>query len=325
MVLQAEDKRHRVRAVRDKAQVRRQKKALRHNRGENSSMLLRNLLFIFFIPAISVIFYKPLKDLAILSLGYNELYSHIVLIPFVSIYFAYLKRDGIFSDVRYSPKAGIPLIILSASLYFFGKTQGFRLDQNDYLSLMTFSAILMLIGGFVLFYGLQAFRAASFPLFFLVFMIPIPSLVMDKIISLLQKASTEVTYVLFKLTGVPFYREGFFFHLPGLSIEVAEQCSGIRSSIALFITSIIAGKLFLNTTSRKAILALSVFPIAVFKNGVRIVTLTLLGMYVDPRILDSNLHKRGGIPIFIFAFLILLSVSWFLKKSEKGKEKRRKA
>ncbi|MBI4684804.1 MAG: exosortase [Nitrospirae bacterium] len=284
-------------------------------------MKQRNLLFIFFFLVIAAIFYAPVKNLLILSLRYNELYSHIVLIPFVSMYFIYIDKNKIFSNIGYSAKAGIPLIIIGVILFLWGKTQGSGFNQNDYLSLMTSSAIVMLIGGFVLFYGLKAFKAAMFPLFSLVFMIPVPSLIMDSFIAFLQRASTEVAYILFTLTGVSFLREGFVFHLQGISVEVAEQCSGIRSSLALFITSIIAGKMFLNTSSRKVILALSVFPITVFKNGVRIVTLTLLGMYVDPRILDSNLHKRGGIPIFILAIMLLLSVLWILRKSEAIKKK----
>ena len=66
-------------------------------------------------------------------------------------------------------------------------------------------------------------------------MIPIPGLIMDKIIYALQVGSTEGSEGLFIFTGVAFQREGFVFHLPGFSVEVAEQCSRIRSSLALFI------------------------------------------------------------------------------------------
>lgn len=119
------------------------------------------------------------------------------------------------------------------------------------------------------------------------------------------------------VTGIPFFREGSTFHLTKFSVEVAEECSGIRSSIALFITSILAGQLFLNSTSRKIILILSVFPITIVKNGLRIVTLSLLGNYVDIRILSSALHKQGGIPFFILALAFSGTIFWFLRKSEK--------
>lgn len=252
-----------------------------------------------------------------LSLQYNELYSHMVLIPFVSGYFLYMRRKTILSDTNYSYIFSMTLITIGAVLYLIGKSQGIKLTQNDYLSLMTFSAITFWIGGFVFFFGMQAARMAAFPLLFLLFLVPIPGVVLEKVILLLQLGSTEAAHVIFKLTGVPFVREGPVFHLPRISVEVAEQCSGIRSSIALFITSIIAGQLFLKTGWKKVVLSLSIFPIAIFKNGLRIVTLSLLGAYVDERILSTIVHKRGGIPFFIIALALLVPILWLLRKSEK--------
>jgi len=167
------------------------------------------------------------------------------------------------------------------------------------------------------FYGIHAFRTAAFPLIFLVFIIPIPSLVLEKIILLLQRGSTEVAYGLFKLTGTPMVRDGSIFYLPGISIEVAEQCSGIRSSIALFITGVLAGQLFLKTGWRKIILLLSVFPLAIIKNGIRIVTLSLFALYVDESILNSPLHRKGGVLFFIVILIPFTTILWLLRKSEK--------
>lgn len=282
-------------------------------------MRLKNILFLLFILATIAFYYQPLKDLIVLALRYNELYSHIVLIPFVSMYFMFLSRKEIVPDARYAAAAGIPFIVAGIALYLIAGSQGIALSKNDYLSAMTSSVVLLWLGGFIVVYGTRSFMAAAFPLLFLVFMIPVPDALMEKVIYQLQVGSTEVTHLLFWLTGIPFYRDGFLFYLQGISIEVAEQCSGIRSSIALLIVSVLAGKVFLKSTSRKLALAVSVFPITIFKNGVRIVMLSLLGTYVDPRILDSNLHKRGGIPIFIFAFLLLMGVLWLVKRTEKEK------
>jgi exosortase len=150
-------------------------------------------------------------------------------------------------------------------------------------------------------------------------MVPVPGFLMDRIILLLQICSAEVSYGFFKLTGVPIFREGFTFHLPGLSVEVAKQCGGIRSSLVLCIVSILAGHLFLSSWRRKFILSLWVLPITIVKNAVRIVTLTLFGVYVDPRILDSTLHQRGGIPFFLVALSLLGVVLWFLRRFESRK------
>jgi exosortase len=278
----------------------------------------RNLLFIFLSVVAVGMGYTPLRDL-LTSPTHTEYYSHILLIPLVSGYFIYSGRKEIFSDLKYSYTTGILLLIIGLLLFALGWYQGHQLNQNDYTSLMTFSVLIFWIGDFILFYGTQAFRSAIFPLLFLVFMIPIPSVLMDRIIYLLLVGSNEVTYMLFWLIGVPFLRDGFTFHLPGRSIEVAKECSGIRSSLGLFITGILAGHLFLKMGWRKFILVLFVFPIAVLKNGIRIATLSLLAIYVDGRFLtDSFLHRSGGFIFFIPALFLLGVILWLLGRSEKA-------
>ena len=175
-------------------------------------------------------------------------------------------------------------------------------NQGDYLSLVTFSAWLVWMGVFILFYGRQALKRAVFPLFFLLFLIPIPSAVTQATVQFLQRGSAEAANILFYLVGIPAVRDGYVFHLPGLSIEVAENCSGIRSSIALVITSVIAGKLLLQKRWTRSLAVISINPIAILKNGIRIVTLSFLGVYIDERIFVGDLHKKGGIFFWYFPF-----------------------
>jgi exosortase len=157
-------------------------------------------------------------------------------------------------------------------------------------------------------------------------MIPIPTLFMDRIIYFLQAASAEATHLLFIVTGIPFSREGFTFHLPGMNIEVAKQCSGIRSSLGLFITGILASHLFLKTGYRKVMTALLVFPITVFKNGIRITTLSALAVYVDEKfITQSFLHHSGGFIFYIPALLLLGTAIWYFRKSEQNPSSTEKA
>ena len=278
-------------------------------------MAARNILFLLFTSVVVVLFHDFLNELVSIS-SKSELYSHIILIPFVSGYFIYIRRRALFPEVEYSFTFGIVVILLGIILYFIGLDQGGKLNANDQLVLMVFAFVTCWIGGFLFFYGVRCFRGAAFPLLFLFFLTPIPSHVVETFIRLLQLGSAEVTHLFFRITGVPVLREGFTFHLSGMSVEVAKQCSGIRSSIALVITSIIAGQLFLKTGWRKWALVLSIFPITIFKNGLRIATLSLLGNYVDPRILSSELHKSGGIPFFLVALMLLAPVLWFLRRSE---------
>jgi exosortase len=277
---------------------------------------MRNLLFLLLTIAAVGMTYTPLRDL-LANAERSDYYSHILLIPLVSGFFFYTGRKEIFSSLKYSYTAGIPLLVIGSLLYLFGGSKVQNLNQNDYTSLIMFSVICFWIGAFVLLYGANAFRKALFPLLFLIFMIPIPSVLMEKSISALLAGSTMSTDILFRLTGIPFLKEGSVFHLPGMGIEVAKECSGIRSSLGLFITAILAGHLFLKSFQKKVVLALFVFPITVLKNGFRIVTLSSLAVYVDEKfITQSFLHHSGGFLFYIPALLLLGVVVWWLRKLE---------
>ena len=290
-------------------------------------MKRKHLIFFLFFVLAFLMAYAPLKALYDSS-SQREYYSHIVLIPLVSIYLVFQKRKLVFSEREDtegrgtdSPRndriAGISLLLAGVLLYFVGRGVGAGLNQNDFTAIIALAAVVFLNGGFILSYGLRAFKAALFPLLFLVFVIPIPSDLMDGFIYFLQVGSTEFTNMLFTVSGVPFLREGFVFHLPGMSVEVARQCSGIRSSLALLITAILAGHMFLNTWWKKVILAVLIIPITMFKNGIRILILTLMGTYWDPRWLtESSLHRDGGIVFFILALVLMAPILYWLRKGE---------
>lgn len=275
----------------------------------------RNIVFLLFAALALIMAYTPIK--ALYSSNKSEYYSHIALIPLVSIYLVYIKREEIFAKVNYLFVVGIPVLLLGIALFLGGCLWGAPLDQNNYASLIAFSIFIFINGAFILLYGMQAYRSALFPLLFLIFTVPIPTALMDNIIRFLQVGSTEFVNLLFLASGVPFVRDGFVFQLPNISVEVAKQCSGIRSGMAIFIVAILAGYMFLKSYWKIIFLVVCAVLIAMLKNGIRILTLSLLGNYVDPRILSSSLHKEGGIPFFIVALLLLAPILFFLRRSEK--------
>jgi len=282
----------------------------------------RTFLFLAFIAGSVILYVTPLVSLFRFAWG-DDTFSYIPLVPLVSAYFLYEYRKEVFSLGDRWHLAGAAPIAFAILLYALGAGQGGRLTQPDYFSLMALSFVSLLAGGLGLFYGVGAWKAAAFPIVFLLFMAPIPSVLLDRIIAFLQAWSADVSYTFFQLTGVPVYRDGFHFHLPGISVEVAKECSGIRSSISLFLVSLLAGHLMLRENWRKGVLTLSIVPITIVKNAVRIVTLTLLAAYVDPRILGSVAHRRGGYPIFLLALVLFGCVLWLLRRGEKKRSDRK--
>lgn len=283
--------------------------------------LNRDWLFLAFNVAFVLAFFGPLWDLVLTSY-HSDTFSYIPFIPFISAYLIYLDRQTIFSHERMFFAAGLLPISVGIAILFFTRKLAASLDHNDYLSLISLSLVLIWIGGFTLCYGTQLLRAAIFPLLFLFFMVPIPTIALDKIVSVLQTGSTIAADGYFKAFGLHIVRDGFVFHFPALDIVVAPECSGIRSALSLVITILLAGHFFLRTGWSKLILLLLIVPITILKNGLRIAVLSILGVYVDKRILGSELHRDGGILFFIFGLLLFWAVIVLLRKAEGGSQNR---
>lgn len=212
-----------------------------------------------------------------------------------------------------------------ASIGAFAAAQKTHLGENDFLSVMVLSWAVFLVGGFWAVYGTRAAKSAMFPLAFLLFMVPLPEAAIDGVTRFLQSWSTETASLIFNLVGAPVQRDGYFFHLPGLTVEVAKQCSGIRSSMALFIAGVLAAHLFLRTWPAKSALIAVVVPIAVLKNGMRITALTLSGYYIDERMFYGSLHTNGGMLFFAIAAALAGAGIWGLRAIERKAAKKNAA
>lgn len=251
----------------------------------------RHLCFLLVWMLSLILFWVPLAALVNLS-GHDARYSHIVLIPFISACLIYWKRKRIFVGDRWRPSVGVPLLVTGAVLYCVGHLS--FLIPSDALCLVVFAIVVMWAAAFVLCYGPRPSKAALFPLLFLLLFVPAPNGLLDSVIVALQRGSAEMTQVLFAACGMPAFREGFRFSLPGVTIEIAKECSSIRSGTALFITGLLAGYAFIRSPWRRACLSALTIPIAMFTNAVRIVTLSWLTVHVDRGYLYGNLHHSGG-------------------------------
>ncbi len=256
----------------------------------------------------------PLVDL-LRNTKTSEYYSHIALIPLVSVYLIFRRRREMFRGTASAHPWGIVSVAAGVGLYVAGRILGGELDVRA--SLTTLGALLIWCGAYLLLYGKGGSRRAVFPLAFLLFAVPIPAQVIEKIIAVLVVGSAYMTRLLFAAFRVPFVQEGPVFHLPGFAIEVAQECSGIRSSLALLITTVLAGQLFLRKFRSKALLTAAVLPVALFKNAIRIATLYLLSYFVDIRIIAGGfLHRSGGFIFFGMGLIVLGSILWLLRVGE---------
>ena len=167
-----------------------------------------------------------------------------------------------------------------------------------------------------LFYLEEVFLKRLTPLLFLFLVVPLPSSILDRIAYYLQVGSAWITGAVFDLLRVPALRDGLVFHLARVSIEVAKECSGIRSSMVLLILALVIVHLCLKRFWTKVLFVASGLFMMILKNGIRIATLTILAIYVDPGFLYGRLHHQGGIAFFLFALLLLVPVLRLLQRSE---------
>jgi exosortase len=246
----------------------------------------------------------------------NDTFSEIPLLPLVSLFLIYENRKAIFFDSSFGWNIGAAAIVPGTILLLATRLNFWHLSAINLVSLLVFGMVLVWVGAFALFFGNQAFRIACFPLLFLLFMVPIPEPLLSKTVSLLQSASADMAEAFFNLAGVPYHRQGLIFDLPGVAIRVAEECSGIHSTLALLITTVLASYIFLKNPWKRLILCIAVVPIAVFKNGLRIATLSALSIYVNPAFLTGNLHHHGGIVFFLIALLPMAVLLKLLRKGE---------
>jgi exosortase C (VPDSG-CTERM-specific) len=283
-----------------------------------SSGSRRLIGFLAFGIFLTVAFIRPLTALATHA-AETDLHSHILLVPFVSAYLIYIRRKQLPKEYLSSWRwALLSLFVGLAPLLAAGNLVKVEpaLSQNDVLSLTAFSFVCLIATGGFLFLGRKWMTAAVFPFAFLIFMVPLPDGIVDRLETASKLASAEAAALFFSIAGTPVLRDGTVFQLPGIVIEVAQECSGIRSSWVLFITSVLASYLFLKSPWRRAALIAFVIPLAILRNGFRILVIGLLCVHFGPHMIHSIVHKQGGPLFFALSLIPLFLLLWWLRRGE---------
>jgi exosortase C (VPDSG-CTERM-specific) len=265
-------------------------------------------------------FSLPLWDLAQFA-SESDLYSYILLIPFISAYFIWEKWKQLptVSAPDRLPAIGYALgALVALGGYAFARHQRTFLTEDEYLALMMTAFVLCFVGGCCWVLGRERIRALAFPIGLLVFLIPMPTALLDGVETFLQHGSAIAAAGFFHLAFADFARDGLVFALPTITIQVAPECSGIHSTLVLLITSVVAGQMFLRSPWKRTFLVLVVLPLALLRNGFRVFVLGELCTHVGPEMIDSPIHHRGG-PIFFVLSLIpfFLLLLWLRKTDRK--------
>ena len=263
---------------------------------------LRGIVPVAVLFASLLLFNRALTSIVRLALN-DEKYSYLLTVPCLSIGLIFLRRRHIFAETEVWPLGAVSAATLSLTSYMLSRHMA-SINAQWSLSLESLALILFWIAVFAAFFGRLPLKAAVFPLGFLVLFVPLPPSVITVAELALQRASAEVSYMLMRSTGMPVFRDGLKFLLPGIEVEVARECSGIRSSIGLTMASLLLGHLFLDSMWKQACFVGLTIPISIFKNALRIAMLSWLSVYVSRDALMGALHHQGG-PLFAMVGLAI--------------------
>jgi len=228
-------------------------------------------------------------------------FSHGIFVPIFSLYVLWQDRERL-KSIKPAPSwVGLPLVFLALAMLILG-VLGVELFTSR------FSLLVLLAGLILLTRGHEFFRAALFPWAFLILMIPLPNLILQKFTFPLQLLASKLSTSMLQLVGVPVLREGNVIILPTMPLEVAEACSGLRSLLSLVTLAIIYGYLMEKRNWVRVVLACAAVPIAVFANSFRIFGTGLIVQYWDPEKAEGFYHEFQGWLVFVVSLVLLFSV-----------------
>ncbi len=248
----------------------------------------------------------------------QDAYRHILVILPISIVLIVIewKRKPSSSIRAGSPLLGLAILIGVAGLRW-RRADIFTVDLR--LALEMLAVVTWWIGSFVGCFGTRIFRACIFPLLFLLWLVPMPAFVLDHVVFFLQQGSASFARLLLAAVGVPVVQDGTRLAVPGLTLEVAQECSSIQSSMMLVVITMVLSYLLLRSSWGRTVVTLAAIPLAIAKNGLRVFTLAVLGAYVSPGVLSGPLHRHGG-PLFLAialaaVFMLIRGVGWLERRA----------
>lgn len=264
-----------------------------------------------------LVWWRPLFDTVYLSIADNE-YTYLLLILPISAALIFWERRSWWEAGQWSFRLA-PILLAAAAAVAVGARFGAASLSGDVeLAVSMIALVLAWIGIFALCFGVRASQTVLFSLLFLFGLVPPPRNVLNFIIALLQEGSAWSAHALFALFAVPAVQQGNLISIPGLTIQVAGECSSIRSSSMLLVTTIVLVQLLLRTPWRKALVVGISIPLSVAKNGLRIFTISMLGTRVDPGYLNGRLHHEGGILFFAVALIGIFALLAICRRGEES-------
>lgn len=265
-----------------------------------SSMLQWMLLTLILV----ALFYPILPKL-VGEWYHNEDYSHGFLIPLIAGYLVWRRREDLSRLAPRPSHLGLLALICTLAVYIVSV-----IGSVNTISRLSIPAVLLSL---VLFLGGWSYlRQLAVPLGYLIFMVPIPFAMYESLSVKLRLFVSVVSTQILHWIAIPVFREGNLLHLPSITLEVANPCSGIRSLSALFAFTIALAIITLKKPWKQVLLVAFTVPIAVGTNVLRMLVTALLVQNVGPAAIEGTFHEMAGMVVFVVALGIMGIIAWVL-------------
>lgn len=264
-----------------------------------------------------IISHRELLERYLGRIASDDRLSSLYVVPVVFLLMLWLETD------REYPVHGAGKVIAGAAsaLGVVSGILGATVFQGEWASLAQWSVVAFsLAAGFVFFYGFDSLRSRMAAFSLLAFIAPPPEATVTVVEGFLQSASTEVAEFLFSVLGVSYVRQDMSFSLPGIVVEVARECSGVRSAMALLLATFVFGRIVMCTNASRAALLIWAVPVAIIKNAIRIAVLATLAVWDSPDVLRGPLHQYGG-PVFLGVAILLFAPIVLLLRHNEGRRR----
>jgi len=251
--------------------------------------------------------YASIVPAMVAQWGEDPNYSHGFLVPLVSAYFLWERRQDLLTARPGGGLLGLPLLLAGLVLLAFGYA------GTEYFT-MRMSLVVVLAGIVLFWFGREVFRISAFSLGFLAFMVPLPYIVYDALAFPLKLMVAKYSVLCLKLMGVVVSREGNIIMFPTTVLEVADACSGLRSLVSLIALGVAYAMVSQKSLLPKLVLVALTVPIAIVTNMARVIVTGFLAQYYGAAAAEGFFHEFAGMAVFGLAMVLLLLSGSLLRR-----------
>jgi exosortase B len=205
-----------------------------------------------------------------------------------------------------APISGVVMLAVGAVLYIVGRSLDILISDVT-------SQIFILMGILLMYWGWPGVRVMWFPLFFIIFLIPLPGPIVDALTSPLKASVSWLAELLMHLAGYPVGREGVTLSIGPYKLLVADACAGLNSIFALEAIGVFYMSVVKHTSNlRNILLALIILPVSFLSNVIRVITLVMVTYYFGDAAGQGFVHGFAGILLFMVATALMISMDSIL-------------